>query len=67
MREYEFRILNPDHTISISMLTMELNAAMAIREAHKMAQGRPFEVWCDDSRIHAHEDKKRTPAPRPAA
>jgi hypothetical protein len=66
MREYELRILNLNNTLALSMLTMQLNAAMAIRAAHKMAEGRPFEVWCDDSRIHSNENK-RASAPRPAA
>ena len=54
MREYEIRVLNHDHTLSLSMRVQELNNSCAIREGLMIAQGKQFEVWRGDDRIHCN-------------
>lgn len=46
MREYEVRILRSDLTSAMLIELMHLNDHAAVRAAKKMAEGRPFEVWC---------------------
>ena len=65
MREYEIRVLNGDHTLSLSMRAQELNNSCAIREARMIAQGKYFEVWRGDDRIYCAPAAAQGVAPFP--
>ena len=45
MHEYEIRVLSTEHTI-LAMEEIQLSDHAAIRSARKIADDRPFEVWC---------------------
>ena len=65
MHEYEIRVLNGDHTLSLSMRAQELNNDCAIREGRMIAQGKPFEVWRGDERIYCKPAAGVTPGGAP--
>ena len=47
MQQYEIRILRADRTTDTVIEVMHLNNNAAIRQAKKIAEARPFEVWRD--------------------
>jgi hypothetical protein len=70
MREYEIRVLRADLTTASVIEVVHLNDHAAVRAAKKMAEARPFEVWCGLDCIYG-DDHSSPPydfvPPRPAA
>jgi hypothetical protein len=60
MHEFELRILSPDGATVLSAIEVYLNADRAIIAAYRLANGRLYEVWCDDRCVYSGSTKPQT-------
>ena len=67
MQEYEIRILRPDRTTAAVIEATYFSDDEAVREAKRIAQSRPFEVWRDLDCLYGRPMAGTMSAPKSAA